>query len=246
MIGSDLIRYLDKKFKITPITRENYQTHIRSSFDIIINANGNSKRFWANQNPLKDFSASTVSVYNSLFDFSCKTYIYISSLDVYEKHSNPKFTKEEGIVDPSKLQPYGFNKYMSELIVKKYNKRYLILRCPLVLGKNLKKGPIFDILQNNPLFVTHETKLTLITTQAIAEIIEILIKKTVLNQTINIGGIGTFSFKKAQKYFNKKIHVLDKTEKQVYTINVDKIKKLYPTLKSSEEYLQNYLKDYIK
>jgi hypothetical protein len=54
------------------------------SFDIFINANGNSKKYWANQNPLLDFDVSVTSVYKTLFDFKFKKYIYLSSLDIFK------------------------------------------------------------------------------------------------------------------------------------------------------------------
>ncbi len=88
-LGSDLARFLGDKFNVSSITKENYNDTRGKVFDVLVNANGNSRRFWANQNVLGDFSASTVSVYNSLFDFGFKKYIYISSSDVYEDHSSP-------------------------------------------------------------------------------------------------------------------------------------------------------------
>ena len=124
MLGSDLARFFNTKFDVVPIDKKNYQTHIGRSFDIVINANGNSKRFWANQNPLDDFFASSVSVYQSILDFPCDLYIYISSPDVYEDHTDPNHAKENIGSNPEKLQPYGFNKYLSELIVKNYSKKF--------------------------------------------------------------------------------------------------------------------------
>lgn len=242
LLGSDLIQFLHTNFLVTAINRKSYKLHKNQSFDIVINANGNSKRFWANQNPLNDFNKSTISVYKSIFDFHCDIYIYISSSDVYENHTRPISTNEGRKINPENLQPYGLNKYLSELIVKKYTKKFLILRSSMILGTNLKKGPIYDILHNYPLFVTLQTKLQLITSSAITEIIKVLLQKNITNEIINIGGIGTFSFIKLHKYFDKKIEILPTAEKQLYEMNVKKLKILYPDLKTSEQYLQEYLK----
>ena len=57
MLGSDLVTILKKYFKVVPITKLNYSKCVGKSFDILINANGNSRRYWANQNPVEDFSA---------------------------------------------------------------------------------------------------------------------------------------------------------------------------------------------
>lgn len=241
MLGSDLIRSLGGKFKITPINRENYQTFIGKKFDIIINANGNSKRFWANQNPVEDFSASTFSVIKSIFDFPANLYIYISSPDVYANHTETKYTKENEDIHPEKLNPYGFHKYLSELIVKKYKEKFIILRASMILGTNLKKGPFFDIINNNPLHITLDSRLQLITTKAISEIIETLIEKFEVNETINIGGKDSFSFTKTRDYFDKEIKVSDGAETQVYEMAIERLKSIYPNLKTSEEYLEEFL-----
>lgn len=243
LLGSDLVRFLNANFKTDSITRENYKKKKGTYYWVFINANGNTKRFWANQNPFDDFLASTVSVYQSIFDFPSNLYIYISSADVYENHTNPKYTSETKKINPANLQPYGFNKYLAELIVKKYKQNFLILRHSMILGKNLKKGPIFDILHNKPLFINLKSKLQLITTHAIAEIIEILIRNFRASDTINIGGKGSFSFTKIQKYFNRKIKILPKTETQIYELNIHKLENKYSNLKTSDEYLKKFIKD---
>ena len=246
MLGSDLVRYLKKEFKITSINKDNYQTQIGKSFDIVINANGNSKRFWANQNPQDDFIASTVSVYNSIFDFPSAIYIYISSSDVYENHTGVRYTREVDEIDPKNLQPYGFNKYLGELIVKKYKEKFLILRSSMILGSNLKKGPFYDIIHNSPLFITSKTKLQLITTQAVADIIKTLLEKSIICETLNIGGEGIFDFARIEVYLDYKFQISSKAETQIYEMNVGKIKSLYPSLKVSNEYLEDFLQYYLK
>jgi len=242
LLGSTLVSYFEGKYTVIFINRENYAEHVGTNFDIIINANGNSRRFWANQNPLDDFLASTASVHESVLDFSCDLYIYISSTDVYENHVEQKSTEESVNISPMGLSSYGFNKYLGELIVKKYSQKYLILRSSMMLGSKLKKGPFYDIINNNPIYVTLQTKLQLITTNAIAEIIEVLLENTIRNEIINVGGTGVFNFMDIQKYFDYKVKVSSEAETQLYNMNVRKLKSIYPGLKKSEEYLQDYLK----
>ena len=244
LLGSDLVSYLSPYFSLTSITKENYSRHVHSKFDIVINANGNSRRFWANENPIEDFSASTVSVYKSIFDFPCDVYIYISSPDVYENHANPKYANEDHEIDFKKLLPYGFHKYLSEIIVRKYTKNFLVLRCAMILGTNLKKGPIYDVIHKRPLYISNLSRLQCVTTNEIAEIIKTIIKTKIKNEVINIGGIGTFDFAKIQKYYKRKITYSPQAEEQLYDMNVEKLKGLYPKLKSSEEYVQEFLYDF--
>lgn len=240
LLGSDLAFYLKDSFEITAIDKKNYQELSGKSFDFLINANGNSRRFWANQNIFDDFVASTVSVYKSLFDFQFKKYIYISSSDIYENHSTPKTTGEDQNIDPDNLCPYGFHKYLSEKIIQNNVKDYLILRCSLILGRKLKKGPVFDILNNRPLFITPDSRIQMIPTGEIAKIIKLLIKKSIKNEIFNLGGRGAFDFKKISDYFSKKLTISPKAEKQEYQMNVKKLAKIF-SLKTSEEYFEKFI-----
>lgn len=244
LLGSDLINYLSSGYTVTPITRESYEEHKGDKFDVFINANGNSKRFWALQNIYQDFEASTSSVYKTIFDFKFKKYIYISSIDVYPDPSSARGTLEDDSIDISQQNAYGFHKYLSEQLVKKHVSDWLILRSSMILGTKIKKGPFYDILSHNPTLLTFDSKLQLITTNAIARIIKVLLDREVVRKTFNLGGIGTFTFTKISKYFDQEIQVSPKAEKQVYKMNVRKIRELYPSLKTSEEYLQEFLNDY--
>ncbi len=238
MLGSDLLKYLNPYFSITPITRENYHAYRHTTFDVLINANGNGKRFWANKNVLEDFELSTYSVYKSIFDFTFDVYIYISSSDVYEDPSSVYCTDESQHINSSNLSSYGFHKYMSELIVKNCLKKYLILRCSMILGQKLKKGPIYDILHNKSLFITTGSRLQMITTKEIAAIIHFFLKNNTVNDIFNIGGKGGVLFKKINQYFSLPITFSKDAQKQEYEMSVLKLAKTYP-LKTSEEYLQD-------
>lgn len=240
MLGSDLVRFLQFPFDVVSISRENYHQYIGNRFDIFINANGNSRRFWALEHPQEDFEASTISTYRSIFDFKTDMYIYISSSDVYTTPSDKILTKETVEIVPQDLNHYGFHKYLSELIIKHFCPKYLILRSSMILGTSLKKGPFFDILSDKELFIKLNSKIQLITTEEIGNIIEFLIKKGVGNCTINIGGVGSFDFKNIKKYFQNKLAVAKEANIQHYDMNVDYLSSKYP-LKRSEEYLQAWL-----
>ena len=242
MVGSDLTRYLKSHFgKITSIDRKNYDRYKRKRFDIVINANGNGNKIWAKNNVLSDFAASTTSVYTSLFDFPCKTYIYISSADVYENHTSTKTTNESGNIEVEKLSSYGFHKYLGECIVRNFTKNYLILRCPMILGTNLKKGPIYDILHNSRLFVNADSAFQMITTYELAQIIYFLLSKNITKEVFNVGGKSSVILRKITEYVQKPIIFPKDGEIVKYEINVSKLGKIYP-LKTSGEYLQDFLK----
>ncbi len=245
MVGSDLVRYLKPYFQdITEIYKENYDIYRGQQFDTVINANGNSNKIWAKENVFDDFKASVASVYKSLFDFPCKTYIYISSADVYENHINKKFTSESKTINPEGLSSYGFHKYLSECIIKNFTEKHLILRCPMILGTNLKKGPIYDILNNSRLFVSPKSSFQMITTEEIAKIIYVLINKDITGETFNIGGKDAILLEKIARYLRKSINFPKDGEMQKYEINVSKLKKIYP-LKTSAQYFKDFLKNFM-
>jgi nucleoside-diphosphate-sugar epimerase len=239
-LGKQLNRFFMKYCSTYGITRTNYSKYIGKSFDFFINANGNSRRYWANNNTYNDFQASTVSVYKTMEDFTIGCYVYLSSIDVYENHENSERAIENGYINPIKLCPYGFNKFISEMIVKKYASKYIILRSSAMIGPDIKKGPIKDILEDAPLYITLDSKLQFISISAIADIILELIKNNNLNETFNVGGIGTLQFKDLETILQRKIKINHDAEKQVYEMNVDKLRNIYK-LKSSEDYVKEYL-----
>ncbi|HSX09842.1 MAG TPA: NAD-dependent epimerase/dehydratase family protein [Candidatus Saccharimonadales bacterium] len=243
VLGADLVRNLQSSYTVVPINRDTYAQIKGKSCDILINANGNSKRFWANDHILEDFEASTTSVYKSLFDFEFKKYIYISSSDVYVDHTNKETTKENQRVDFANLSPYGFHKYLSETLVQKYAEKYFILRSSMILGKNLKKGPVYDIVQKKPLFITLDSQIQMITTTAISSIIDSLVKNDFPNDIFNMGGKGTVDFNDSETYFGIKPQVTKDAKKQIYEMNVEKLDNIFK-LKSSPEYLKEYLTTY--
>lgn len=241
MVGSDLTLYLKKHFtEVTEIDKDNYDQYKGDVFDVVINANGNSNKVWANENRLGDFEASTTSVYESLIDFPCKIYIYISSSDVYKNHAGEK----EDEANFENLTPYGLHKLLSESIVRNFTKDYIILRCPMMLGTKLKKGPIFDIFNNSQLFISKDSSFQMITTKEIAQIILFLLKKNATAEIFNIGGKGVVYFREIEKHIGREVNFPKDGKKHTYEANVSKLAKLYP-LKTSVEYLKEYLKKYI-
>ena len=245
MVGGDLARYLKPHFEeIVGINKENYEKYQGNSFDVVINANGNSNKIWAQGNILGDFEASTASVYKTLLDFTFETYIYVSSSDVYENHSSEEFTLEKDPINFSKLTPYGFHKFLSECIIKNFTKSHIILRCPMMLGTNLKKGPIYDILNGSRLFISKYSSFQMITTGELAQIIYALLDKNITQEVFNVGGKGTVLLSEVMKYVDKPVSITKNGNIQIYATDISKLNKIYP-LKTSEQYLKDFLKNYI-
>ena len=108
--------------------RQTYNSYLGQEFDLIINANGNAKKYLANQNPHADFEASLRSVALSLNDFQCQKYIYISTVDVYEDTTSELTTLESAQINLMNLYTYGFHKRLAELVVMRKAKSWHIFR----------------------------------------------------------------------------------------------------------------------
>jgi len=59
LLGKSIVKYLElNKHKVIKINKKNYLKKKNSYADIVINANGNSNKFFANNNPNIDFKKS--------------------------------------------------------------------------------------------------------------------------------------------------------------------------------------------
>lgn len=220
VLYSEFVKHFDN---VIGITRKNYKNCL-GVYDVIINANGNSKKYWANNNALKDFDASVTSVYKSMFDFPCGLYIFISSADVYNQ------------------SVYGFNKSLAEEIVRKHQRDSIVLRCSAIVGKGLKKGIIYDAINGFDLFVTKNSCVQFISANDISAIINKLLNDSIKNTTINVGGCGTTSISYIEKLFNSELSISPQAANQYYEMNVDKLKKIF-SVKTSNYYVKEAINE---
>jgi nucleoside-diphosphate-sugar epimerase len=195
-VGSAFISFFEEKgIHYEQLSRLNYHHYEGRSCDVLINANGNSKKYLANEDPLFDFDASVRSTLNFLLKIKSKYYIHLSSGDVYADPSNPNGTLESSVIDVCSQSRYGFSKYLAERIVERYHDNWLILRLSGMIGQGLKKNPIFDILNSQKLWISPDSEMQYINTQYVVEIIWDLMSLKIQNQIINLGGDGVVKIK---------------------------------------------------
>jgi len=240
LLGASLADALSRDFAVTRIDRASYDGLRGKNFDVLVNANGNSRRFWANANPSADFAASTASVLDSLFDFSFDRYVYFSSSDVYPDHGSPDSTHEGQSIDDAKLCPYGFHKCLSERIVRRYAARHWIFRLCALLGQRLSKGPIFDLLQGRSLFVTPDTSLQFISTAEVANVLARAINESWESDTINLGGKGAVSIGSLIEQFRLQATISPDAGRQRYEMSVERLERRM-SLRSSQAYAADFL-----
>ncbi len=222
---------------ITAVGRHDYADHVHGRFDVVINANGNARRFKANSEPLWDFDGSVRPVYQSLFDFQFSHYALISSVDVYNDTSKLTMTSEATAIDPARLAPYGFHKRLAELCVTRQAGSWHVFRLAQMVGLNLKKGPLFDLIEGRPLWIHPTTELHYMNTRTAGEIVIGLIERAPRNEIFNVCGRGSVEFAKILDLFGlaeQDARYLNR-ERQTYRINTDKTHRLCPLPESWSE-----------
>lgn len=131
--------------------------------DIVIDCNGEGRRFWSNENPLGSFRASVQSVAERVMSIDTDVYVYISTVDVYgAARAERSLCGEEAVIDIDRLDTYGAHKFLAETLVRKHATRPLILRCGTLIGDGLKKNPVWDLLHGSPLRMTPDSTISLL------------------------------------------------------------------------------------
>jgi nucleoside-diphosphate-sugar epimerase len=172
------------------IGKDDYDVAIGASYDVLVNANGNSRKYLARRNPAYEFDLSVRSVARSVHDFKVGLYIYLSTVDVYPDCADTANNGEDTRIDASLLSPYGFHKYLAEQLVRRYTDNWLIFRMAGFVGNNLWKNSIYDILKLRPLRVHPDSEYQYLHTSYLARtVIDIAISGTSA-ETVNVAGRG--------------------------------------------------------
>ena len=116
-------------------------------FDVVVCAGAPAQKWIANRDPADD-RKKIESLINHLRAIKCKTFILISTVDVFK---NPIGVDESTVVEEADLHPYGLHRRQLEQFVEQYFPHHLIVRLPGLVGPGLRKNVIFDFLNNNNL-----------------------------------------------------------------------------------------------
>lgn len=116
-------------------------------FDVVVCAGAPAQKWIANRDPVDDRKKIN-SLINHLRTVKCKTFILISTVDVFKE---PIGVDESTPVEESGLHAYGLHRRSLEKFVEQHFSNYLIARLPGLVGPGLRKNVIFDFLNNNNL-----------------------------------------------------------------------------------------------
>lgn len=243
LTGSAIARYLKTTFqKFEIIQRENKEEFFGRQCDILIFANGNAIKYKANQEPFFDFNASVTSIAEYIHKIDFKKFILISTVDVYNDKSDLKKTQENFDIDFINLDTYGFHKYMVEKYVMHFCDNYFIFRLPGLVGKGLKKNPIFDYISiGKKVMISPESELNFINTDYVAKTIFKILETDLKNEIFNLAAKNSLKIKDIKNVIGIESEYTNESKNNVqkYQINTNKIQK-YVELPTSEESIKEY------
>jgi nucleoside-diphosphate-sugar epimerase len=222
------------------VDRESYPRYVGQHCSLLINANGNSRKPLAKQNPLAEFDASVRSVRASLVDFAFDTYVHLSSCDVYPDCSSPETTSEAQLLDPAQQSAYGFHKYLAEQCVRHAASNWLIFRLGGFVGPGLKKNAIYDILFGGKLYLDPDSELQFLHTEDAARIVLEIADSKLRGETFNLCGAGTASLREAMEWAGKSVEVQQGSPLVRYDVAISKIRK-YAKIPRTRETVQAFV-----
>lgn len=223
------------------ITRDTYEAQKGLSCDVFVNANGSSKKYVADHDPSLDFDLATRSVMRSLHDFKFGLYIYVSTVVVYNRPEDPAQTSESSAIDPARLTPYGFHRFLAEWIVRRYASRWLILRVGGLVGPGLSKGPVFDIVSGLESTLDPSSRFQFVDTRFVASVLLECLKRGTVNEVINVCGDGAVFLSDVFTWAGHKPDAGLFGRHEVWDINNNKLKAILPVPLTSDT-----VRDYIR
>ncbi len=135
-LGSALMGALPLSSECEPIavTRENYEDLRQDTYAVLINCAMPSARFWAKQNPEKDFVETVEKTANLLYGWQFKKFVQISTVSARCQLDTV----------------YGRHKAAAELLC--HMNDHLIVRMGNIYDPSMKKGVLIDMLNDKPVF----------------------------------------------------------------------------------------------
>ena len=194
-VGSAFCRFLASRsgIDLLPITRDNYEQERGLAREVVIDASGNSKKYLADEDPLRDFDLSVTHRLKTLLDYPARCHVHISSVDVYPDLTRTETTRESQPVDRTLQSLYGFHKMLAEDVVRRHAANWLIIRLAGMVGPGLRKNPVYDVLNRKPLRIHPDSKYQFMHTDQVAKTCWMLFERGVRQHEVNVCGRGHIS-----------------------------------------------------
>ena len=213
----------------------------KTGVDVIIHCAFNSSRDISSEN-LYDYFRDNVGLTEELAGLTPKKFIYISSVDVYPRNSGPH--TEEAILEADSIKGiYGVTKMISEAIVKKYCKNFLILRPVTLLGRYARKNTLMRIIEGKDCSVglSAGSRFNYALHEDVFDFIKVAIKKD-LRGIYNVASSENIILSDVARIVGRKVN-FGKYLYDVGNVSNAKISRICPAFrKSSAEALRIFLK----
>jgi len=223
----------------------NYKDYVGKSCDLLINADGNSVKHLAIEDPLEEFDRSVRSVRASLADIDAQIYVYLSSCDVYTDCSSPELTKEDARLIASEQSSYGFHKSLAEECVRHAANRWLIIRPGGFVGPGLRKNAIFDLLQGGPLWLNPGSALQYLHTDDAARIVFRLVDQGSEGEVFNVCGDGVIELNEVIEYIGQPVEFSAGSPTVLYDVSIEKLGNVV-RVPSTRETVLDFVRDQLR
>ncbi|HHY87237.1 MAG TPA: NAD(P)-dependent oxidoreductase [Verrucomicrobia bacterium] len=236
-VGSAFARLLERRPDVTlvRVTRENFAQLPSIHSDVVIEAACNSKKYLAEEDPAADFALSVQHRLESLRRFTADVHIHISSVDVYADLSSPETTHEDTPVPPRGPSRYGFHKHLAELLVQHYAPAWLIVRLAGMVGPGLRKNPVFDILNGNPLRIHPDSRYQYLLTDEVARITWTLFERGFRCEIFNVCGSGVVTMREIAKLAGRELNLSLQApdwNPRVVEASIEKLARVLPVMET--------------
>jgi len=121
------------------------------SFSTVVCAAAPAAKYKANRDPEAD-RANLRSLAEHLAHLQAERFVLISTADVC---GMPPAGKEDTIIDPATLEPYGRHRLELEHFVRQQFARVLVVRLPGLFGPGLRKNFLYDMVHSGHSEWTH-------------------------------------------------------------------------------------------
>lgn len=234
---------LRRGWTLIAVDKDDYEAATGTRCDVLINANGNSKKYLAAADPKLEFDLSVRSVERSLHDFSAGLYVHLSSIDVYPDPSSPDTSGEDAAIDPARLSPYGFHKRLAEQIVMHDAPCWMVLRMGGFVGPGLWKNSIHDLLAGAPLRVHPDSEYQYLDTRELARIVFDLIAMDPAGRTINVCGDGVVTPREAAAWIPgvDPAALPDTGPKERYAVSIRRLLDLRPGIPKTRDAVRGFI-----
>jgi nucleoside-diphosphate-sugar epimerase len=233
----------ERGYQTLIVDRDEYEQTVGTQCDLLVNANGNSKKFLARENPRLEFDLSVRSVERSLHDFKAARYVHLSTMDIYPDVSDPALNREDIPIEIARQSPYGFHKYLAEQLVRHDAARWTIFRMAGFVGKGLWKNAIYDLLHGQPLRVSPDSEYQYLNTRDLARIVFSVVEQGGEKSVFNITGDGVVSLRSiaAQIPGSTLDPAWDRLPRERYELNLDRLRSLV-RIPRTEETIRDFLR----